>query len=293
MPAQELSLRRDSISQQALETGDYRTRPSVHVHIPDLVGTPGQYVDAFIHADVEGELNIHTLLLNLEVQPLDNAPALTEPIITEFARELGASAMQHQDSNSYAAAWLSRHTQGVNGDQPLGRIRFRIPNEAKNEDVYRIHLERFSSSPNGIQIFPVSIENGLVSAGPLPDPVFQTTLPADWQMRHFGGANNLIAYPTEDPDLDGMSNEAEFRAKTDPTDAQSKLAVSRVEDDQEGVTLVWIAQPGVTYRIDSISSVTESGWAPVSSEITGTGHEVEYKVEKQAGLEFYRLVVTN
>jgi hypothetical protein len=67
-----------------------------------------------------------------------------------------------------------------------------------------------------------------------------------WEQRYFGG---LSANPAGDPDGDGMSNLREFRAGTNPTDAQSLFELVEISKVPNGLSVRWSSQPGRSYRV--------------------------------------------
>jgi hypothetical protein len=67
-----------------------------------------------------------------------------------------------------------------------------------------------------------------------------------WEQRYFG---TLGANPGDDPDRDGLSNLLEFRAGTDPTDAQSVFEVIDLSKVPNGVSIRWSSQAGRSYRL--------------------------------------------
>jgi hypothetical protein len=67
-----------------------------------------------------------------------------------------------------------------------------------------------------------------------------------WEQQHFGG---LSANPADDPDGDGMNNLREFRAGTNPTDAQSLFEVVEITKVPTGISVRWSSQAGRSYRV--------------------------------------------
>ncbi len=55
----------------------------------------------------------------------------------------------------------------------------------------------------------------------------------------------------DDTDGDGMSDHAEFKARTDPTDPESNLRLAGVRFDPDGNAVVtWRSAPNVSYQIE-------------------------------------------
>jgi len=72
-------------------------------------------------------------------------------------------------------------------------------------------------------------------------------LPNGWETVHFGSATGGVA--NADADADGASNEAEYRAGTDPRNDASRFAVSSVAAATDGVALSWLSASGRTYTV--------------------------------------------
>lgn len=71
-------------------------------------------------------------------------------------------------------------------------------------------------------------------------------LPDAWEQQFFGAAG---ANPGDDADADGVSNLREYRAGTNPTDANSRFEIVEVERGAGGAAIRWSSQPGKVYRI--------------------------------------------
>ena len=61
-------------------------------------------------------------------------------------------------------------------------------------------------------------------------------LPDYWERYYFG---YIGVDPNEDPDFDGMSNHAEFRAGTNPLDANSRFEFVNIISESQGVRVEW------------------------------------------------------
>lgn len=80
-------------------------------------------------------------------------------------------------------------------------------------------------------------------------------IPQEWMGGYFG--NDSFAWPSPyvDTDGDGASNLQEFRAGTDPTDANSVLR-TRLTSAAQGLYLNWNTQPGLVYQVVSTTNMT-------------------------------------
>jgi hypothetical protein len=119
---------------------------------------------------------------------------------------------------------------------------------------------------------PLSLISAASEFSPLPTDRGRTeridlrlgTLPVDadgdgladaWEMHYFGA---LSANPDDDPDGDGLNNLREFRAGTNPTDAQSLFELVEISSVANGISIRWSSQPGRSYRVRRSSTLLAS-----------------------------------
>ena len=94
-------------------------------------------------------------------------------------------------------------------------------------------------------------------------------LPDDWELAYF---NTLGRDGTGDYDGDGQSDRAEWLSGTDPTNASSVLHVLTLSAPGGGpVRAYWSSEPGKTYRLQYLNSVSDSDWKDVPGDIVATG----------------------
>jgi hypothetical protein len=131
---------------------------------------------------------------------------------------------------------------------------------------------------------------------PLSEPTTNTTfgalwyfnvIPQEWMSLYFGSAFWVWPSPNADSDGDGASNYDEFRAGTNPNDADSVLRV-RLQRTAQGVFLNWNTEPGLMYQV--VGSTNMTTWTKLGgprfaagyldSVYLGFGSRGYYKVER-------------
>jgi len=112
-------------------------------------------------------------------------------------------------------------------------------------------------------------------------------LPDSWERAQF---STLQFGATDDFDNDGFSNGAEFRAGTNPLDAQSSLSLRRIEMQADGSrVVVWNAVSGRHYLLEFKASIDSGAWTSVGSEVVAAGSEASV-VDAAAGAQgYYRI----
>jgi hypothetical protein len=115
-------------------------------------------------------------------------------------------------------------------------------------------------------------------------------VPESW--RNYHGITQTDA----DDDGDGLSNRDEYRAGTNPKEAQSRFVVSSFDSTPGGAfRLRWRTVEGLAYRVEWRNDLLVDSWHRVSPDVTGTGSTVEWSDEETAGgalqQRFYRIVV--
>ena len=79
-------------------------------------------------------------------------------------------------------------------------------------------------------------------------------IPQEWMIAHFGSDMSQWPSPYADPDHDGASNLDEFRAGTNPMDANSVLRI-RAQKTSQGLFLNWNTQPGLMYQVQTTTDL--------------------------------------
>jgi hypothetical protein len=108
-------------------------------------------------------------------------------------------------------------------------------------------------------------------------------IPYEWMAQYFG---DDWPAATADSDGDGVSNQNEFLAGTDPTDATSVLR-TRLQNTQQGVFLYWNTQPGLLYQVQASTSM--GTWSNLGGPRFAAGYQDSLYVGG-SGSGFYRIV---
>lgn len=96
-----------------------------------------------------------------------------------------------------------------------------------------------------------------------------------WETQSFGGTT---ADPTADPDHDGMTNQQEFRAGTNPNQASSALSLSTVTSAGDRITLQWPAVIGKSYQLQFRTDLTSGAWTDLGPVQVAFSNALTYQV---------------
>lgn len=139
----------------------------------------------------------------------------------------------------------------------------------------------------------------IVSFPSLPTPAApnradadRDALPDDWELASgLNPADPLDALA--DPDGDGHDSLAEFRAGTDPQDADSRLELLAGLAEDGRVWLGFTAQPGVAYTVEHRATLTTAGWELLGELPARTGpRSVTFPApDPNAATGYYRVSV--
>jgi hypothetical protein len=116
-------------------------------------------------------------------------------------------------------------------------------------------------------------------------------MPDHWENQY--GLNPLNPFDADDdPDQDGMTNLAEYRAGTDPTDGLSALRFNLAEYSAEEVRLGFVAMPDRSYSLQFRAAAGLGQWETLTTIPPGPNRQVEILQPVPSGSvsRFYRLV---
>ncbi len=118
-------------------------------------------------------------------------------------------------------------------------------------------------------------------------------IPDAWRVAYFGPnwAQNPQAGASADPDGDGLSNLAEFRAGLNPNNASSRLTLTTTRSLADEL-LSFPSISGIQYQVQTSESLTD-GWRALATPVSGTGQVLSLSDPGAVarGKRFYRVVV--
>jgi hypothetical protein len=292
LPGQSLSSGPPPLPASSFIAGD----PSVTFAVDDLIVNAGQTLQIPVRSTVIGSYPLRVLMLNLTAEPLDGSPPITAPVtFTPVAALADPTLTSTRSLENFAGAWLNSQVAGVAGASTVGTLTVTIPTNAPTTAAYRMHFDHASGSPNGLGLFPKKIQDGLLTLSNRSGSSLGDGIPDSWRLRYFGSISNALAQATADPDGDGVSNWAEYKAGTNPMDPNSSLKLGahgggNGSAGAHGLTLQWLTTAGKNYVVESASSLTSPTWTAIGSTIAGTGQELQFTPPVADGAaQFFRV----
>lgn len=251
-----------------------------------IIGTAGTIVAVPVRAQVIGNDPLRVLALNFNVVPIAGTdpllPLVTEQVQFNPVAAIGSPAISFANlPQNYAGTWLDPTVAGISGDSVIGHVVFRIPAGAGPNAAYAIIFEHVSGSSIGVDSFPVESVNGLVSLSDRSASSVGDGIPDEWRLRHFQTdslAGNFLSAATADADGDGFLNWQEFLAGTDPNESKSALRMRSDHVPGSGIKLRWPTVAGKNYVIEYTQSLSGGGWTALSTQVAGTGLDLEITV---------------
>lgn len=281
-----------------LPTGTSTDPATVRFFIDDVGVEPGQTIPVPVRAQITGKYPVRVLMLSLKVEPLDGSPPITVPAKLTAVSTLGTPAFSDsRNAANAAAAWLDESVDGVWGTNVVGTLQVTIPPTATTTSAYRISFAHVSASPNGLGLLPNSSQAGLLSVADRQTSSWHDGIPDSWRLRYFGSVSNVLSAASADPDGDGVPNWAEYQSGTNPMDKKSALRLTgtRVSSNATSTAspvLRWPTTAGLKYSVECSASLASPQWAPLSTEIIGTGADLEYlDLQAPAQTRYYRVRV--
>lgn len=270
--------------------------PSAAFSAGDVVAAGQGVIQIPIRANIRGGRPLRVLLMNLTVQPLEGAPAVTVPVQFTPGSALGAPTLtMSRSAANFSAAWLNETVAGINGSNVIGTLTITLPPGAPVDAAYRIHFDHLSGSPNGLGVFPSQLTDGLVTFRDRSASSWGDGIPDSWRLRYFGSLGNLLSASNADADGDGSDNWSEFRAGTNPNDVRSRLQLlsNAVQGGgQPGVRLQWPTGLNRRYVLERAPYLGSTNWTSIATNLIGDGTLQEFTDNMPgSSVRFYRVRV--
>lgn len=265
--------------------------PEVKFTAGDGVVAAGQTVYIPISAQIRGDYPLRLLALGLTVEPLDGSPTITSQVQFIPNNALGSpSVSSPRGAANYSAVWLNNAISGLTGEVQLGLLQVTLPANCPSNAAYAVHFDHASGSPNGLASFPRSVGTGLITLRDRSASSWNDGISDSWRLRYFGTLNNILAQGEADADGDSANNWHEFKAGTNPNDANSLLKARSAKGAGQSASIQWPSVLNKQYVVERAASLYSPVWTPVSTN-TGTGWTLEYQDPAPGGAQFYRVRV--
>ncbi|MEI7732990.1 MAG: Ig-like domain-containing protein [Verrucomicrobiota bacterium] len=140
---------------------------SVEVVAGDSVAG-GATVSIPIYVVVNGVLPVRHIMMNALVKPFSGTPELSQPPQFQFAATglLAPAMYEYTDASGYGAVWVdaANSVPGLAaGTNLLGTLVVTLPTGFPADGGYSVSFEHFSASPNGIGLFPKTMQKGHIN----------------------------------------------------------------------------------------------------------------------------------
>ena len=258
----------------------------------DAVASAGGTVTIPISATILGSYPLRVLGLDITVEPLDGAPAITNQITFTPAAILGSPSLPSvsKGAGNFNAAWLNSSISGMSNSVVLGTLTVKLPPNANGSSAYAVHFDFASGSPNGLAVFPKTKFTGLISTTARTASYYNDGIPDSWRLRWFGTIYNSLSQSNACASGDSINNWNKYIAGVDPTIPNSFPKVNSKSSPPSGYTAAihWPSVSGKKYVIERSSTLFGGSWSVLTTN-TGTGGDVEYDDTYTNKVKFYRV----
>jgi hypothetical protein len=268
---------------------------------------PGQLVKVPVYLKAKDANAVSGFQFRAEVEPVDNAPALLQPVVFVQAGDQPAptasvtSASGDLPINQVAAAWgfkfdtgqiKSQFTNPLRNATLLGYIQFTVPATAIAGQTYVVRYLNVDGAADMSTQYDFESFPGVVWVGTTAQrPAEQIS--DEYKIKFFGSFNSRWAAVNADPDDDGVTNLQEYLAGRNP----AKLRLHNLgagwtsELQQHQFSLRWFTKQGMKYSVERATSLKAGDWSKVGDN---TGNDdVQEVLDTNTGANgtlFYRVI---
>jgi hypothetical protein len=200
-----------------------------------------------------------------------------------------ANSAAHDPARSvvHLAAVSRQHDSVLSLVHEPSRSGAHLPADSLQHDPARSDVHDPAAS---IQHSPLRSAVHAPAVSKLGTDVDHNGLADDWEVIVSNGG--VPPKPQDDDDADGLTNLEELLVHTDPSDPESSLKMEITRPEGNARRLRWRAVPGVRYKIQCISSLSDpNGWQDVGLVIPGNSTGEFDDNTAQGSTFYYRIIV--
>lgn len=255
----------------------------------------GDRVRIPIYLKVASGSQFSGLLFSIGVESGAGAAALEDPVEFSLAAGVPSGTSARSGLEIVGYGWdLGAFNPPLTGSNVLGYLEVPIPRAAAGGSYYTLKFLRADGSPDLETQYNLESVHGEIWVG-IDPPRAPDGVSDDWKTAYFGDDPSGVEFEAEgDADQDGIINQAEYWAGTDPKDPKSRIELTIGATGAGGqLVLQWLSAPGRRYAVEWADVL---GGTPVWQRMPdigiGDGRRMELSVAGPAGSpRFYRLLV--
>jgi|GEM_PF-893848 len=263
---------------------------------PVSQAVPGQSVAIPVFVKVLSGFNLAGFQFLASVEPVSNAPALTQNISFSTVNAIPSPSSTVTPSiGKIGCGWsLGSFSEPLVQSNLIGYVTMQVPTNALAGQQYVLKMNLPEGAADADT--ELTFESASTTVSVLSAPSVVPHIVSDeWKTNYFGSVTAPEADSDADPDNDGVPNWQEYLAGTNPLDASSKLSFSSVHLESatpEVISFEWQSVIGRAYQIETCSDLAKGIWTPVSGGLQGTGGILRFsQTNSTENVQFFRILV--